>query len=106
MAQLTPVLISVTMLVFTLGAGLTFLSLRAYRRTEADPLRSLTVGFGAITVGASLDGLVWLLSPNALTGIVAGTGLIAFGLLSFVHALYVGDGLAEPSVTVPDTEQR
>ena len=38
------------------GGALTFLALRAFRRTGSDALRALTVGIGLLTVGAVIGG--------------------------------------------------
>lgn len=48
-----------------LGGLITFYAFKAYRRTGAASLRALAVGFGTVTLGALLAGIVDQLLPLA-----------------------------------------
>jgi hypothetical protein len=50
------VLIAAKTATVAFGGALTFLALRASRRTGSDALRALTVGIGLLTVGAVIGG--------------------------------------------------
>jgi hypothetical protein len=48
-----------------LGGSIRFYAFKAYRRTGAVPLRALAIGFGTVTLGALLAGIVDQLLPLA-----------------------------------------
>lgn len=60
--------------ILVLGGLITYLALVAYRRTGARELRALAVGFGVVTLGSILGGVVDLVADPA-TGF-GGEGLI------------------------------
>ncbi|WP_435064288.1 DUF7521 family protein [Halobaculum sp. EA56] len=58
MSHLTLAIAATKTLTFVFGAVITYLSWSAYRRTRAEALRALAVGFAVVTVGAVLGGAV------------------------------------------------
>jgi hypothetical protein len=55
----TPVaIIAMKTVTLILGGLITYLSYKAYRRTGAEPLRYLSVGFGIVTLGSLLAGVI------------------------------------------------
>lgn len=55
----TAVLMAVRLLVFALGILITYYSFEAYRRTEIDYMRNAAVGFGIITLGVFIEGVLF-----------------------------------------------
>jgi len=55
----TVVLVAVRLTVLGLGALITYYSLTAYRRTRARYLRNASIGFGIITVGVFIEGVLY-----------------------------------------------
>lgn len=53
------VLVAVRLVVLVLGISITYFSLQAYRRTRAPYLRDASVGFGVISVGVLIEGLLF-----------------------------------------------
>jgi hypothetical protein len=73
-----------------LGGLITFLSLKAARRTESAALRYLGVGFGLVTLGALLAGVGHQFTSLSLAQsvIIESTlTLVGFGVI--VYSLYV-----------------
>lgn len=72
-----------------LGALITFFAWRAHRRTDSSALRALAVGFGTITVGALLAGIVDLLTPfDVLYSILLESSLTLIGFAIITYSLY------------------
>jgi hypothetical protein len=72
-----------------LGSLITFLSLKAYRRTGSPALRALGIGFGLITVGALLAGVGHQFTSLSLAqSIVIESALTFFGFAVIVYSLY------------------
>lgn len=59
------------------GILITYLSLKAYRRTHSRPLRDLSIGFGVVTIGAALGGVA-----NQVFGVAFSTGVLIQSLLT------------------------
>ncbi|MDS0243194.1 MULTISPECIES: hypothetical protein [unclassified Haloferax] len=55
----TAVLIGVRLLVLALGLLITYYSLEAYRRTRTHYMRNASIGFGIITLGVFLEGVLF-----------------------------------------------
>ena len=55
----TVVLIAVRLIVLGLGALITYYSLEAYRRTRTQYLRNASIGFGIITLGVFIEGVLF-----------------------------------------------
>lgn len=72
-----------------LGSLITYFSFRAYRRTGAPPLRALAVGFGIVTLGAVVAGVLDLFtSVQLLHGVLVHSALTMVGLLFITYSLY------------------
>lgn len=85
-------IVALKTLTLVLGAVITYLSYRAYRRTRAQPLRYLSLGFGTITFGTLLAGLVdQVLNASIQIGLLVETALIAVGFGIIVYSLYVSE---------------
>jgi hypothetical protein len=90
MTHLTTAIIVVKTLTLALGGLITYLSLKAYRRTGAPALRALAIGFGAVTVGAILAGVVHQLTPlDLLWGVFVQSALTLVGFAVITYSLYV-----------------
>lgn len=55
----TTVLIAVRLIVLGLGVLITYYSLTAYRRTRTRYLRNASIGFGIITLGVFIEGVLY-----------------------------------------------
>ncbi|MFC6726025.1 hypothetical protein ACFQE1_16975 [Halobium palmae] len=91
-AGITTAIVIVKTGVLVFGGLITYLSLKAYRRTGASALRSLAVGFGIITVGSLVSGVVDQFIP-LFFGMHAALGLTVlldgtFTLLGFLVITY------------------
>ncbi|MFC7157435.1 hypothetical protein ACFQPA_18560 [Halomarina halobia] len=77
-------------LTLLLGGSITYYSYGAYRRTDAPALRALAVGFGVVTLGALLAGIVdqlLPLDPNLALAVESTFTTIGFGAI--LYSLYV-----------------
>jgi len=71
------------------GGLITFLSFRAYRRTNSPSLRALAIGIGFVTVGALVAGGVHLFFNVELAmGIVVQSSFNAFGFAILAYSLF------------------
>jgi O-antigen/teichoic acid export membrane protein len=78
---------TVTLLI---GATITFFSYRAYRRTGVPALRALTIGFGIVTLGSLLAGVVdQFVNLGRDSAIVVESALTAIGFAVILYSLYV-----------------
>ncbi|MFD1634963.1 DUF7521 family protein [Haloplanus ruber] len=90
MSHLDIALIAVKTGTLLLGSLITFLSLKAYRRTGTAALRALGIGFGLVTVGALLAGVGHQFTTLSLThSIVIESALTLIGFAVIVYSLYV-----------------
>jgi hypothetical protein len=72
-----------------LGGLVTYLAFKAHRRTGAPALRALAVGFGVITAGAIVAGVVDLLTDlGLLYGVLVQSTLTMVGFAVIVYSLY------------------
>jgi hypothetical protein len=72
-----------------LGGAITYFALRAYRRTDARPLGALAVGFGVVTTGAAVAGLLDRLSAlEPLTVLVVESVFTVVGFAVILYSLY------------------
>lgn len=67
-----------------LGGLVTMLAVRAYSRTESTPLRALAVGFGCITAGSIVSGLLHQVGFVTLLGGVAVQNVFVAAGFTFV----------------------
>lgn len=87
-AYLPTVVVALKTITLALGGLITWFAYRAYRRTGANPLRLLAVGFATVTLGALLAGAAHqafgldsgfvLTIESALTAV--GFGIILYSL--------------------------
>lgn len=76
-------------LTLLLGALITYLSYKAYRRTGAPALRALSVGFGFVTLGTLLAGVLdQVFQFRIQVGLLVESGLVAVGFGVIVYSLY------------------
>jgi hypothetical protein len=89
MSHLDVALIAIKTGTLLLGSLITFLSLKAYRRTGSGSLRSLGIGFGLITVGALLAGVGHQFTSLSLAqSVVIESTLTLLGFAVIVYSLY------------------
>lgn len=72
-----------------LGGSITFYAFNAYQRTRSPPLRALAVGFGAVTIGALIAGIVdqlLPLDPNVALVVESLFTTVGFGVI--LYSLY------------------
>lgn len=89
--SLVVVLKTVTLL---LGAAITYFALKAYLRTGSRALRSLTVGFGVVTLGSLLAGAVDrgfapVVVVDGTSALAVESALTAIGFGIILYSLYV-----------------
>ena len=77
-------------LILLVGSVITFFAFKAYRRTRQRALGLLALGFGLVTLGLVLAGLLYeLLGVTLMTGILLESLLMLAGFLVIAHSLYV-----------------
>lgn len=75
--------------ILLLGGAITLVAYRAYRRTGAESLRMLALGFGTVTFGAILGGVVHqVLEVSLEVGLLLDSVLTAIGFGIIVLSLY------------------
>ncbi len=86
----TPTLIvALKTITLVLGGLITYFAYKAYRRTGAPSLRALAVGFGIVTLGTLIAGVVdQLISGAFQLGLLVESALIAVGFAVIVYSLY------------------
>jgi hypothetical protein len=86
----TPVaIVALKTLTLLLGGLITYLAFKAYRRTGTQSLWYLSVGFGIVTLGSFLAGIVdQLLRASFRIGQLVETTLVAVGFAVIVYSLY------------------
>jgi hypothetical protein len=86
----TPVIVALKAITLLLGGLITYFSYKAYSRSGARPLWYLAVGFGVVTIGTLLAGIVdqllrfSVVNPGALPFTAAGSGSLAVTDLALV----------------------
>lgn len=88
MSETTVLLTATKTVTLLLGALLTYLGAKAYRRTGAAALRSLTLGFALITLGALFGGLLYQAGTRFALSQNVQSLFTAAGLGVIVHSLY------------------
>lgn len=78
----TLLLATVRVAVLFLGAGITWVTYNAYRRTREDFFRTATLGFAVVTIGVFIEGVLYNLTGLGLVGVhIVESVAIAIGLL-------------------------
>jgi hypothetical protein len=76
-------------LTLLLGGLITYFAFKAYRRTGARSLRLLTVGFGVVTIGSLLAGVLdQIVEVGFQIGLFVESTLMALGFAVIVYSLY------------------
>ena len=85
----TPLIIALKTVTLVLGGLITFLAYKAYRRTQSRSLGALAVGFGIVTLGTLLAGIVdQVLNAGFEAGLLIESSLITIGFAVIVYSLY------------------
>ncbi|APW96823.1 hypothetical protein CHINAEXTREME_03120 [Halobiforma lacisalsi AJ5] len=72
------------------GGMITFFAFKAYRRTRQQALGLLAGGFGLVTLGLVLAGMLYeLLDVGLMTGILLESLLMLAGFVVIAYSLYV-----------------
>jgi hypothetical protein len=87
----TPIAIVVLKtLTLILGAAIAYLAYKAYNRTGARPLQFLAYGFGFVTLGSLLAGVIdQVLQLGFQLGQLVETALVTVGFAVILYSLYV-----------------
>lgn len=87
--EITFALTVVKTLVLVVGGIISYFAFKAYRRTRQRPLGFLAAGFGLVTVGFALAGLVYeVLGGDLVVGILLESVLVLVGFLIIAYSLY------------------
>jgi hypothetical protein len=93
MVHLDIALVVVKSAMLLLGGLITFLSLKAYRRTGSAALRALAAGFGLVTLGTILAGLGHQFAGVPLSqSVVVESSLTLAGFVVIIYSLYADEG--------------
>jgi O-antigen/teichoic acid export membrane protein len=96
----TVLLVATETVTFVLGALITFLAYRAFSRRQEPALGALVLGFGLVTLGSVVGGVLYYVGDVApVLTLSLESVVIAAGFAVLVHSLYVGvDGTVVPAV--------
>lgn len=76
-------------LTLVLGGLITYFSLKAYQRTKAKALRALTIGFGIVTIGSLLAGVIDQFAGfPRMDAILVESTLLVIGFGIILYSLY------------------
>jgi hypothetical protein len=82
-------IVALKTLTLLLGGLITYLAYKAYQRTDARSLQLLAVGFGVVTLGVLLAGVVdQFLQYDFRIGQLVETTLVTVGFAVIVYSLY------------------
>ncbi|SEW28356.1 DUF7521 family protein [Natrinema salifodinae] len=88
--ETTLALAVVKTLVLVVGSVITYFAFKAYRRTRQRALGYLAIGFGLVTLGLVLAGMLYeLLAVPLAMGILLESLLVLAGFLVIAYSLYV-----------------
>lgn len=90
MSSHTPALVvALKAITLALGGLISYLSYRAYRRTNAGPLWYLAIGFGVVTLGSLVAGVFdQFLNVGRNSALVMESALTAIGFAIITYSLY------------------
>lgn len=90
MSEIVTAIAVVKSVILVLGGGITYIAFRAYRRTGANSLQVLGVGFGIITLGAFVTGVAnQFFSVSLELGVLVNSVFVAIGLAVIMYSLYI-----------------
>jgi uncharacterized membrane protein (DUF441 family) len=79
----------VKVVALVLGAFIVHLAYKGYRRNANKPLLYVAVGFGLITAGTLLEGVLFVvLGSDILEALATGTALTVFGFAAILYSIY------------------
>jgi glycerol uptake facilitator-like aquaporin len=82
-------IVAVKTAILVLGGLITYFSYKAYRNTQQGSLRALTIGFGIITFGALLAGVLdTILNVSLALGVLVDAALTLLGFAVITYSLY------------------
>jgi len=88
-ATIPPLIVVLKTLTLLLGGLITLLAYRAYRRTGAESLGFLSLGFAVVTLGTLLAGIAdQLFRADLQVGLFIESALITVGFAIIVYSLY------------------
>lgn len=89
MVHVPSTVVALKTVTLVLGGLITYFAFKAYRRTDAAPLRALSLGFGMVTLGSLLAGVVdRLLTANGNYALAVESALTAVGFAVILYSLY------------------
>ncbi|WP_435359477.1 DUF7521 family protein [Haloarchaeobius sp. DFWS5] len=90
MSDVTPLVVAFKTLTLVMGGLITYISLKAYRRTGSPALRALAIGFGIITTGAAIAGALdqFLTLGDNSTALIIESALTTVGFGVILYSLY------------------
>jgi hypothetical protein len=89
MVHVTSTVVALKTMTLVLGGLITYFAFKAYRRTGARALRALALGFGTVTLGSLLAGVVdRLLETASPAALVVESALTAVGFAIILYSLY------------------
>lgn len=90
MTELTTLIVGLKTVTLLLGGLITYFAFKAFRRTGASSLQYLTVGFGIVTLGSLVGGVVdQILTMDPQLALTVESGLTVIGFAVIVYSLYV-----------------
>ncbi|AGB30164.1 hypothetical protein Natpe_0224 [Natrinema pellirubrum DSM 15624] len=76
-------------LVLVVGSVITYFAFKAYRRTRQPALGYLAAGFGIVTLGFVLAGMLYeVLGVALVTGVLLESLLVLIGFLVIAYSMY------------------
>jgi drug/metabolite transporter (DMT)-like permease len=87
----TPIaIVALKTLTLILGAAISYLAYKAYTRTGAKPLQFLAYGFGFVTLGSLLAGVIdQVFQQGFRYGQLVETTLVTVGFAVILYSLYI-----------------
>jgi hypothetical protein len=99
---IVPVIVAAKAVALTLGVVVTHRALRAARATDVRGLRRLAAGFGVVTAGVILGGVVYALTGlGLLSAALVQSAATAVGFGVIAHSLYVGEAAPDAETDDP-----
>lgn len=72
-----------------LGAFIVYLAYRGYKRNASRPLLYVSIGFGLITIGTVIEGLLYnLFRYELLVAVGIGTVVTILGFVAIIYSIY------------------
>lgn len=90
MTHVTALVVALKAITLVIGALITYFAFRAYHRTKATALRALTIGFGVVTFGSLVAGVIdrfVQVDPNVALAVESAFTAVGFGII--LYSLYV-----------------